>query len=276
MAGERGAAQGATPGDYKTERWRELLTQPALAPFARWFRWLPGRPRCPLCLAPYSKPFGPIVGRFGFGRSTRYPQLCNPCFRSVVDQPGGAEVQITVLFADVRGSTGIAEQTSAAAFSAMLQGFYRLVTEALQAEGGIIDKFLGDGVMALFIPSFTERRDAASALAAARRILAETELPVGVGVNTGPAFTGFLGPTAEVAGFTAVGDAVNVAHRLGEAAAAGELLLSAETARQAAFAPGASGEPWEARSLSVKGRDQAVSAWSLHIPARSAAVGTAA
>ena len=200
--------------DETTETWRQVLTRPGLAPFARWFRWLPSSPRCPLCLAPYSKPFGPIVGRLGFGRSARYPQLCNPCFRDLASEPGGAEVSITVLFADVRGSTGIAEQTTAADFSQLLQGFYTLVTDAVQAEGGIIDKFLGDGVMALFIPSFTERHDAAGGLAAARRILAEARLPVGVGVNTGLAFTGFLGPTAEVAAFSAVGDAVNVAHRL--------------------------------------------------------------
>ena len=262
--------------DERTEFWHKVLTLPGLAPFARYFRWLPSSSRCPLCMAPYSPPFAPIVGRLGFGRHSRYPQLCNPCFRDLAKVPGGAEVSVTVLFADVRGSTGIAEQASAMEFSVLLQGFYTLVTEVVQAEGGIIDKFLGDGVMALFIPSFTERHDAASAVAAARRILAETALPVGVGVNTGPAFTGFLGPTAEVAGFTAVGDAVNVTHRLGEAAAAGELLLAAETARQAGFDPGTSGEPWEARSLSVKGRDQAVSAWSLHIPRRSAAVETAA
>jgi len=259
------------PDDETTETWRQVLTRPGLAPFARWFRWLPSSPRCPLCLAPYSKPFGPIVGRLGFGRSARYPQLCNPCFRGLADDPGGAEVSITVLFADVRGSTGIAEQTSAADFSQLLQGFYSLVTDAVQAEGGIIDKFLGDGVMALFIPSFTERRDAAGGLAAARRILAEARLPVGVGVNTGLAFTGFLGPTAEVAAFSAVGDAVNVAHRLGDAAAAGELLVSAETAAQATFDPAASGEDWVQRELSVKGRDQAVPVWSLQIPAVAAA-----
>ncbi|MEX0631098.1 MAG: adenylate/guanylate cyclase domain-containing protein [Chloroflexota bacterium] len=259
------------PDDEKTETWRQVLTRPGLAPFARWFRWLPSSPRCPLCLAPYSKPFGPIVGRLGFGRSARYPQLCNPCFRDLASEPGGAEVSITVLFADVRGSTGIAEQTTAADFSQLLQGFYSLVTDAVQAQGGIIDKFLGDGVMALFIPSFTERHDAAGGLAAGRRILAEARLPVGVGVNTGLAFTGFLGPTAEVAGFSAVGDAVNVAHRLGEAAAAGELLISAEAAAQAAFDPAASGEGWVQRELSVKGRDQVVSVWSLQIPAVAAA-----
>ncbi|MGH2391944.1 MAG: adenylate/guanylate cyclase domain-containing protein [Candidatus Limnocylindria bacterium] len=254
--------------EERAEFWGKVLTLPGLAPFARYFRWLPGSRRCPLCFAPYTNPFGPIVGRLGFGRSTRYPQLCNPCFRDLANYPGGAEVSITVLFADVRGSTAIAEQISAAKFSALLQGFYALVTEAVQAEGGIIDKFLGDGVMALFIPSFTERHDAASGLAAARRILTEAQLPVGVGVNTGLAFTGFLGPSAQVASFSAVGDAVNVAHRLGETAAAGELLVSAEAVAQAAFDPRTSGEPWEARELSVKGRDQSVQAWSLEIPAR--------
>ncbi|HJT63578.1 MAG TPA: adenylate/guanylate cyclase domain-containing protein [Candidatus Limnocylindria bacterium] len=254
----------------RTEAWRAVLTMPGLAPFARYFRWLPGQHRCPLCFAPYTNPFGPIVSRLGFGRSARYPQLCNPCFRGLANSPGGAEVSVTVLFADVRGSTAIAERTSAAEFSALLQGFYALVTEAVQAESGVIDKFLGDGVMALFIPSFTDRHDAVSGLAAARRILAETHLPVGVGLNTGPAFTGFLGATAEVAGFSAVGDAVNVTHRLGGEAAAGELLVSADTLKQADFDPEASGEGWEARELSVKGRDRAVEAWSLRIAPASA------
>jgi adenylate cyclase len=261
----------------RTEIWQALLTMPGLAPFAKWFRWLPGGGhRCPLCYAPFARPFGPVISRLGFGRSTRYPQLCNPCFRNVEKEPGGAEVSITVLFADVRGSTGIAERTSAAEFSALLQGFYALVTEAVQAERGIIDKFLGDGVMALFIPSFTERHDAASGLTAARRILAETRLPVGVGLNTGPAFTGFLGATAEVAGFSAVGDAVNVTHRLGEEAAAGELLVSADALKEAAFDPGASGDGWEARELTVKGRDRPVEVWSLKIEPRASAPEAAA
>lgn len=246
----------------RTEIWRAVLTMPGLAPFAKYFRWLPGQHRCPLCYAPYTNPFGPIVSRLGFGRSARYPQLCNPCFRDLANYPGGAEVSITVLFADVRGSTAIAEQTSAAEFSALLQGFYALVTEAVQAEGGIIDKFLGDGVMALFIPSFTGRHDAQSGVTAARRILATATLPIGIGVNTGLAYTGFLGATAQVAGFSAVGDAVNIAHRLGEAAAAGEILVAAETASQAAIATSAS-DGWTKRELSVKGRDAPVEAWSL-------------
>jgi len=81
----------------------------------------------------------------GFGRSKRYPQLCNPCFSQLLHNRGGAEVPVTVLFADVRGSTGMAERASAADFNALLNGFYALVTTAVQEEGGIIDKSWATG-----------------------------------------------------------------------------------------------------------------------------------
>lgn len=241
------------------------LTEPGFAPQAKLFRWLPSDPRCPVCRAPYGLPFGPIVHLLGFGRSKRYPQLCNPCFTMMHRGRGGADVPVTVLFADVRGSTGMAERSSASEFSMLLSRFYALVTDAVRDEGGIIDKFLGDGVMALFIPSFTEKQHAERGLNAARRILREAELPIGIGLNTGHAFTGFVGPTDEVAGFTAVGDAVNVAHRLGEAAGAGELIIGGD---DLSFAEAPSDEPgaaWEQRELQVKGREGAVRAWSLRL-----------
>ena len=247
------------------EGWRRALTEPGMAPQAKVFRWLPSDPRCPICRAPYGLPFGPIVHLLGFGPSKRYPQLCNPCFGMMRRFRGGAEVSLTVLFADVRGSTGMAERSSALDFSVLLARFYELVTQAVRDEGGIIDKFLGDGVMALFIPSFTEKRDAEHGLAAARRILREAELPIGIGLNTGLAYTGFLGPTDEVADFSAVGDAVNVAHRLGDAAGVGELMVAGD---ELSFAEPPGPEPggaWEQRDLQVKGRDQPVRAWSLRL-----------
>jgi len=253
------------------EGWRKVLTERGIAPQARLFRWLPSNPRCPLCKAPYGLPFGPIVHLFGFGRSKRYPQLCNPCFMVMGRFRGGAEIPITVLFADVRGSTGMAERSSASEFSMLLSRFYSLVTDAVRDEGGIIDKFLGDGVMALFIPSFTQKLHAEHGLAAAMRILREAELPIGIGLNTGQAFTGFLGPTDEVAGFSAVGDAVNVAHRLGEAAGAGELIVGGD---ELSFSEPPSPEPggaWEQRALQVKGREGAVRAWSLRLQPLAAA-----
>jgi adenylate cyclase len=259
----------ASKGDE--EGWRTSLTEPGMAPQSRLFRRLPSDPRCPVCSAPYGLPFGPIMRVLGLGRSKRYPQLCNPCFVMMRHTRGGAEIPITVLFADVRGSTGMAERTSAAAFSELLSRFYALVTEAVRDEGGIIDKFLGDGVMALFIPSFTEKRHAEHGLAAARRILREAELPIGIGLNSGQAFTGFLGPTDEVAGFSAVGDAVNVAHRLGEAAAAGELLVAGDDVSADVAPSPAPAEHWERSELQVKGRDEPVRAWRLRLEPVAAA-----
>jgi adenylate cyclase len=247
------------------EIWRRVLTEKGVAPQARLFRWLPSNPRCPLCQAPYGLPFGPIVHLFGFGRSKRYPQLCNPCFSEMQQHRGGAEVPVTVLFVDVRGSTGMAERSSAVAFSELLARFYALVTEAVRDESGIIDKFLGDGVMALFLPSFTDGQHAARGLNAARRILRDAELPIGIGLNTGLAFTGFLGPTDEVSGFSAVGDAVNVASRLGEAAGAGELIVGGDELSFGEPPTPVAGDAWDKRELQVKGRDEAVHAWSLRL-----------
>jgi adenylate cyclase len=198
----------------------------------------------------------------GYGALAKNPQLCNRCFSGLSKSPGGAEVELTVLFADVRGSTALAEQATPAAFSELLADFYRLVTDAVQAESGVIDKFLGDGVMALFIPSFTDGTHARHGLAAARRIQDEARLPVGVGVNTGSAFTGFIGPSTDVSTFSAVGDAVNVAHRLGDAAKAGELLIAAKTAAQAGLLEDGGASEWTMRSLSVKGREEPVETWS--------------
>jgi adenylate cyclase len=159
------------PQGDEQERWRAVLTEPGVAPQARLFRWLPSNPRCPICRAPFGLPFGPVLHLLGFGRSKRYPQLCNPCFSYALHGRGGAEIPITVLFADVRGSTGMAERSSPAEFSTLLSRFYAQATEAVRAEGGIIDKFLGDGVMALFIPSFTDGQHAMRGLRAALRIL---------------------------------------------------------------------------------------------------------
>ncbi|MEK6192285.1 MAG: adenylate/guanylate cyclase domain-containing protein [Chloroflexota bacterium] len=244
------------------ETWGRILSEPNAAPESRLFRHLPSDPRCKLCAAPYRAPFGPIMRVIGYGALAKNPQLCNRCFSALSKSPGGAEVQLTVLFADVRGSTAMAEQVSAGTFSNLLADFYRLVTDAVQAENGLIDKFLGDGVMALFIPAFTDGNHARRGLAAARRIQDEAHLPVGVGVNTGSAFTGFIGPTSEVTSFSAVGDAVNVAHRLGDAAKAGELLISAETAAQAGLETDRAKDAWSMRTLPVKGREEPVQIWS--------------
>jgi adenylate cyclase len=240
--------------------WRDTLlgTHPELVRLRRWFRHLPADPRCKMCLSPQGGIGGPIVNLFGFGRYPANPQLCNSCFRSARRHPGGATVPITALFADVRGSTGLAESMSPGAYSAAVSQYVRIASHAIREPGGLVDKLLGDGIMALFIPAFTGGDEAAKALAAARGILREVRLPVGVGIHTGPAWVGFVGGVDDVLDFTALGDAVNIASRLGSEAAAGEILISAATAAAAhvdttGLAP---------RRLELRGRAEPLDAWA--------------
>lgn len=243
-----------------------LGTHPGLVWARRIFGSLPRDPRCKVCLAPHGGVGAPIAGVLGFGRYPRNPQLCNNCFRQARKYPGGAELEITALFADVRGSTGLAETMSPAAYSAAVTQYVQVATRAIRAPGGIVQKLLGDGVMALFIPGPVGGDHAAKAVAAAHRILAEVSLPVGIGVHTGEAWVGFVGEE-DVLDFTALGDAVNAASRLGSDAAAGEILLSAETAR-AARIDTASLEP---RRLELRGRQEPLDAWSVRPAAEPAA-----
>jgi adenylate cyclase len=167
---------------------------------------------------------------------------------------GGAETQITVLFADIRGSTGLAERIGTARFTALLQRFYQLAAEIIDRHDGVVDKFLGDGVMALFIPVITGPDHAARAMAGARELLAagtgDLAGAFGIGIHSGPAFVGAIG-TAERRDFTALGDTVNVAAKLGGAAAGGEALASLATWREAGQEPA----PGLVRLIAIPGRD---------------------
>lgn len=249
----------ADPELHDNPDWRDTLLgiHPELVRLRRLFRHLPSDPRCKMCLSPQGGIGGPIANLFGFGRYPRNPQLCNSCFRSAQKHPGGATIEITALFADIRGSTGLAERIGASAYSAAVADYVRLASEAIRKPGGLVDKLLGDGVMALFIPGFAGADHAAKAVEAARTILREASLPVGVGVHTGDAWVGFVGGVQDVLDFTALGDAVNVASRLGSEAGAGEILMSAATATSAGLAT----EDLEARRLELRGRSEPLDGW---------------
>ena len=249
--------------------WRETLlgTHPELVRLRSWFRHLPADPRCKMCLSPQGGIGGPIVRLFGFGRYPANPQLCNSCFRSAQKHPGGATVPITALFADIRGSTALAETMSPGAYSAAVSDYVRTASHAIREPGGIVDKLLGDGVMALFIPAFTGGEEAAKAVAAARAILHAVHLPVGIGIHSGEAWVGFLGGIDDVLDFTALGDAVNVASRLGSEAGAGEILMSAATAEAA----GVPTVGLESRRLELRGRAEPLDAWAESVAPSAAA-----
>jgi adenylate cyclase len=250
----------ADPGEdvRRTETWRRLLTgeDPTLRWLRRRWRHVPAAPRCKVCAAPFAGPGGLLTRVFKHGRSTSSPLLCNACFAHVRKQVGGAEIEVSVLFADVRGSTGLAERTSTASFRLLIQQFYAIAARAVDRHDGYIDKFLGDGVMALFIPVLTGENHAGRAIDAAIDVLAMAHRPdlvaggveIGVGVHTGMAFVGIVG-VGERLDFTALGDTVNVAARLGSLAGRGELVIS-----RTAWERAGRGAADEVRSVEVSGR----------------------
>jgi adenylate cyclase len=260
--------------DEADARWRSVLLgdasrSPGLMRFRRMFKHLPSDPRCKLCYAPYAPPFGPILGRLGFGRWSKNPTLCGSCMRIMERAQGGAEVELTMLFADLRGSTELAGAMSASAYRRLLNAFYGIASRSIEQPGGSVDKYLGDGIFALFIPGFAGPDHAAQAITAARRILTETAqpasatygpgpLPVGIGVHTGSAYVGVVGQSGELTDFTALGDAVNVTERISSAAAARELLIS----EAALAASGSSSDGLTRRDLMLKGVARPVAAWS--------------
>jgi adenylate cyclase len=184
------------------------------------------------------------------------PLLCKACFGQLSREGGGAELEISVVFADVRGSTGLAERSSASDFRRLIQAYYRSAAVAIDDNGGIVDKFLGDGVMALFIPVISGENHAGRAINAGRAILAAVErdgvarkgLKVGAGIHTGEAFVGVVGSDAKT-DFTALGDTVNIAARLGSLAGPGELLVS-----RAAWDRAGLGVPPAEREVEIAGR----------------------
>lgn len=181
-------------------------------------------------------------------------------------------MKVSLVFADVRGSTSLAEKMSPTEFADCLNRFYREASRALIAHDGLIDKFVGDEVIALFVRGYAGDSFSSKAIAAALEVLKVTGhgdaagpwLPVGVGVHTGIAFVGVVGAEGQVTDISALGDAVNVAARLSSEADSGEVLVSEEAARDA----GLDTSHWEVRDLRVKGRDSPLRVHVVSIEAR--------
>jgi adenylate cyclase len=248
-----------TADQASAELWSKVLSDghASLVRARHLFRVLPSEPRCKLC----NNPFGGVGGRVlrvaGFRPSRKNPNLCTRCCDSL--PAGGAEVDIAVLFADIRGSTGLGEQTVATDFAALLNRFYATATHTLLRHDAVIDKLIGDEVMAFFVRGITGtgyRRNAVQAgLDLLRAVGYGTDsgpwLELGVAVNAGVAYVGNVG--ADVVDFTALGDPVNVAARMQESAAAGELLVADGVHDELG-----AGAPH--RTLTMRGREQPVEA----------------
>jgi len=203
----------------------------------------------------------------GMGPSPLNRRLCRSCIRSIHRRPGGSEVEISLLFADVRGSTALGERMAPGAFSGLMARFYGTAARVVDRWDGLIDKFIGDEVVALFVPGFAGPEHARRAIAAAQDILRETSndhgepwIPVGAAVHTGVAFVGTVGE-GDASDFTALGDAVNTAARLASEAGPGEILVSSA----ATAAAGVDTAELERRKLILRGRERTVDTWVIRV-----------
>lgn len=230
----------------------------------RIFRHLPSAPRCKLCHNPFGGVGGRLVGLAGFKPSRKNPNLCARCCETL--PPGGLEVDAAIMFADVRGSTALAEQMGAGAFADVLNRFYQIATDVLIRHDAIIDKLIGDEVMAIFVPGIAgagyRQQAAIAAIELVTAVSREGVLPVGAAVHAGTAYVGNVGAD-RVVDFTAIGDPVNTAARLQAKAAAGEVLLTEDL--YAVVAERFPGAP--RRNVAIRGREGRVGVHVVRVPA---------
>lgn len=212
--------------------WDKVLTEghASLVRARRLFRYLPSAPRCKVCNNPFGGPAGRVLAAAGFSPSRKNPNLCSRCCDAL--PPGGAEVDVAVLFADIRGSTALGQRGAAADFASLLNRFYIAATQTLLRHDAVIDKLIGDEVMAFFVRGISgsqyRRRAVRAGIDLLKAVGYGTDegpwLELGVAVNAGVAYVGNVG--GSVVDFTALGDPVNVSARMQQHAAGGELLVA--------------------------------------------------
>lgn len=250
-----------TTGEYEKERRQRQL-----------FRLLPGTPRCKNCYAPFQGA-GSIVTKTFFGKqpSILNPQLCNVCEEFARQYQGGAEIELSLLFADVRGSTTLAEVMNPTEYSKLINRFYSTATQVMVNSDALIDKIIGDQVAGMYVPGFAGKEHALRAIEAAQEILRATGhknpegpwIQLGVGVHTGTAFVGSLGSEQGTTDITVLGDAANIAARFSTNAGIGEILISEPAFSSAGVELG----DLEKREIELKGKSEPLTAWV--IPNRS-------
>jgi adenylate cyclase len=182
---------------------------------------------------------------------------------------GGVNQEVTVMFADIRGFTTMSETMEPSRVVEILNEYFTRVTDVIFDNGGTLDKYIGDAVMAVFGAPISKGNDAAAAVNSAmqiQRLLIELnrdaaarewpELRVGIGINTGNAIAGNIGSPRRL-DYTVVGDAVNTAQRLMANAVGGQILISESTAKKLGKT-GKSIDLERLPELKVKGRSEAV------------------
>ena len=228
--------------------------------FRRLYRHLPANPRCRVCLVPFR----------GFGRvlrispSRKNPNFCSSCIDSSPE--GVHDMEVGVLFADIRGFTAWSSSHSASQAAERISRFYEVAGRVIMRDDALIE-YVGDQVMALYLPAFPSLRTgtADAMLTTAKRLVSEMQhetesdmLGIGVGMNFGIASIGNIQKGGQK-DFTAVGDVVNTASRLQAAAGPGEIVLAEAVIERLASRP----DGVMRRLVEVKGKSEPLPAYVL-------------
>jgi adenylate cyclase len=259
--------------DRDDEFWRQFLEQGGdtwQGIGRRIFKRIPADPRCRMCASPFRGPGAPFMRLIGKRQSDANPNWCTSCFNVMAKHRGGAEVEGAMLFADIRGSTALAERMAPGEYHDLLDRYLTTATAIVFKHDGVVDKFVGDELVAMFFPLLTGERYVARAVEAGTDLLRATGhadrdgpwVSIGVGLHAGRAWFGVIGEESHIE-MTVVGDAVNVAARLASAAAPGELLVSADTAAVAGLDPSLARQ-----SLALKGKSVDTEVVSIRVDAQ--------
>lgn len=247
--------------DQNRELWHTIfgVGHPKLQGYQRFNKRLPSPPRCRMCLAPFKGAGGLLMRMTKRAPSNRNPRFCSKCDQFIRAFPGGAEVEMSMVFADVRGSTTLAEKLSPTEFGKLINQFYAAATKVFVETDGFMIDVVGDEVFALYPPGFSGPDHANLALDAARELVqmstgeagAEGILPFGAGVHTDTVYIGTVeGAEEGIADVRVMGDGVNTAALLCSAAQPGEALVS----DSACAASGLDASGLEHRDMDLKGK----------------------
>jgi adenylate cyclase len=265
--------------DWVREVWHSYLTKGELPDseevpwwtskrYRKFFLHLPSEPRCASCYYPFEGVGGTIMRSvFGVQPSRMNPHFCNMCEQFAEKYPGGAEIELTILFADIRGSTQLAEKMNPTDFSHLINRFYNTTTSILFEHDAMVEKIAGDAITAFFTDGFSKEQPALAAVNAAKEIIEATGhhsnsdpwAPLGIGIHTGMAYVGAVRADNGANEVAVLGDTANTGARLCSLARAGEIYVSKATAEAA----GIDGEGIPKRQLNLKGRSEPVEAWIL-------------
>ena len=222
------------------------------------WKHVPGHPRCKMCTVPLRGAASSMLTFTKKAPAKGNPFFCNACEVWVEEHPGGTETDMTLLFADVRGSTTLAEGMEPAKFAQLMRDFYKAANAVLVKKDAWMQKPVGDEIVAMFLPIFapnhagTAIESAGELLGALGELTGRSGLEVGGGVHSGVTYIGTVGVEGTDAyDMTVLGDVPNVTSRLAPAAGAGEMLINDGTHELSGFDL----TDLEHRTLNLKGRE---------------------